>query len=147
MYERKDPWTVGAWMTQNPRTITSETSVRNAFITMRTEGFRHLLVCDDRRLVGIVTDRDLRRPDVSTEPEGWLDYYNLDEDYEVRFVMTTDVQALRPSDSLSKAVSTFIERKFGAVPVVDKHGDVLGILTTHDLLRAYRQSIDELVSK
>lgn len=144
MFEHKERWSVGAWMTHNPRTITPDTSVRAAFILMRSEGYRHLLVCDGDKLVGIVTDRDLRRPDISDDAEGWLDYYRLDDDYEVRYVMTGNVQTLRTRDGLDRAVHLFTDRKFGAVPVVDKNGDLIGILTTHDLLRALEEALHGL---
>ena len=55
MHERKDKWSVGQWMTANPRAIGPELSVRQAFFTMRREGFRHLPVVDDDRLVGMAS--------------------------------------------------------------------------------------------
>ena len=144
MQERKDIWTVGEWMTTNPQTITPDTSVRTAFFKMRSEGYRHLPVVDDGRLVGMVTDRDLRRPDLSREPDGWHDYYNLDDDYEVRHVMTGRVESMSPSDGLEKALQLLIERKFGAAPVVDKKGNMIGIITTYDLMRAFQQAMTDI---
>ncbi|MDA8016296.1 MAG: CBS domain-containing protein [Thermoanaerobaculia bacterium] len=143
MQERKDNWSVGQWMTQNPSSVSSDTPVKSAFYRMRREGYRHLPVVDDGRLVGIVTDRDLRRPDLTTEPDGWNDYYRLDDQTEVRHVMTERVDTLSPSDPLEKALSTFIEWKFGAMPVLDKNGDLLGILTSYDLLRAFQVALAE----
>lgn len=141
MHERSDKWSVGEWMTPNPDTVTPDTSVRTAFFRMRTEGVRHLPVVDDGKLVGMVTDRDLRRPDLTDEPDGWHDFYRLDEDYEVRHVMTTDVATARTSDRLEKVVSTLVEHKFGALPVVDKNGSLIGILTTYDLLSAFGSAL------
>lgn len=143
MHERKDSWSVGQWMTQNPHTVTSETPVKSAFYRMRHEGFRHLPVVDDGKLVGIVTDRDLRRPDLTPDPDGWNDYYRLDDQTEVRHVMTEKVDTLEPSDPLEKALSAFIDSKFGAMPVLDKNGDVLGILTSFDLMRAFQAALAE----
>ena len=144
MLERRDKWSVGQWMTPNPQQISPETSVRAAFFKMRSEGYRHLPVVEDRTLVGMVTDRDLRRPDLTDEPEGWHDFYNLDDDYEVRHVMTTRVESMSPSDSLEKALELLIERKFGAAPVVDKHGSMIGIITTFDLMRAFQSVMGEV---
>ncbi len=138
MQERKDKWSVGEWMTRNPQMISPETSVRAAFLKMRSEGYRHLPVVRDQKLVGMVTDRDLRRPDLTDDPEGWHDFYHLDDDYEVRHVMTSRVESMSPSDSLEKALDLLIERKFGAAPVIDKNGSMIGILTTLDLLRAFQ---------
>jgi len=144
MQERKDRWTVGQWMTFNPQTVAPDTSVKSAFFKMRAEGFRHLPVVDDGRLVGMVTDRDLRRPDLSGEPDGWHDFYRLDEDYEVRHVMTTRVQSMLPGDGLEKSLQLLIERKFGAAPVVDKTGKMIGIITTFDLMRAFQAALSEV---
>ncbi|MCP3961151.1 MAG: CBS domain-containing protein [bacterium] len=144
MLDRKDKWSVGQWMTSNPHRIAPETSVRTAFLKMRTAGYRHLPVVEDEKLVGMVTDRDLRRPDLSDEPEGWHDFYNLDDDYEVRHVMTSRVESMKPGDSLEKALDLLIERKFGAAPVVDKHARIIGIITTFDLMRAFQSALGEV---
>lgn len=142
MQDRKDKWTVGEWMSDNPRTVEPDTSVRSAFYTMRTEGYRHLLVAEGGELVGIVTDRDLRRPDISSDAEGWNDYYQLDDDTEVRHVMSTKVHVLAPSDSLEKALDQFLEHKIGGMPVLDKKGGIIGILTTYDLLGSFQSALN-----
>ncbi len=144
MQEREDKWSVGRWMTPGPQMISPETSVRAAFLKMRSEGYRHLPVVEDQKLVGMVTDRDLRRPDLTDEPEGWHDYYHLDDDYEVRHVMTTRVESLRSSDRLERALALLIGRKFGAAPVIDGSGSLIGILTTLDLLRAFQSVMGEV---
>ncbi len=143
MYERKDQWSVGEWMTSVPETVSPDTSVRSAFIKMRTGNYRHLLVVHHGELLGIVTDRDLRRPDLSDEPEGWLDSYNLEEDYEVSNVMTSEVDTIRTHDSLEKALRLLLEHKYGALPVLDKKGSAIGILTTYDLLAAFDRALAE----
>lgn len=130
-------WTVEEWMTPNPHTVTPDTPARTAFLRMRGEGVRHLPVVDDGRLVGIVTDRDLRRPDVSDEPDGWHEFYRPDDDYyEVRHVMTREVETVRAAAPLRAAVEVMTDRKFGALPVTDGDGALVGILTSHDLLEA-----------
>ncbi len=144
MQESKDRWSVGQWMTPAPQMISPDTSVRAAFFKMRSEGYRHLPVVADRKLVGMVTDRDLRRPDLTAEPEGWHDFYHLDDDYEVRHVMTVEVESLSPSDGLEKALDLLIERKFGAAPVIDSQGSMIGILTTFDLMRAFQSVLNEV---
>ena len=144
MQESRDKWSVGEWMTPHPQMISPDTSVRTAFFKMRSEGYRHLPVVADQKLVGMVTDRDLRRPDLTDEPEGWHDFYHLDDDYQVRHVMTSKVESLSPSDSLEQALNLLIERKFGAAPVIDRTGSLIGILTTLDLMRAFQSVIGEV---
>lgn len=144
MHERKDKWTVGEWMSANPQIVAPGTPVTHAFYAMRSGGFRQLPVVDDGRLVGIVTDRDLRRPDLSDEPDGWNDYYQLSEETEVRHVMTEKVQTLGPSDQLERALNLLLEKKFGAVPVLDRKEALIGIITTYDVMRAFRAVLDDI---
>jgi acetoin utilization protein AcuB len=132
-------WTVAEWMTDVPLSIPPSLSVRSAFAKMRIGHFRHLLVMKNGELVGMVTDRDLRRPDVSDEPEGWKESYDLDDSVHVSDVMTRKVETLGPDDPLSKAVDLFLEHRFGALPVIDHGGCLAGILSTHDVMRAARE--------
>jgi len=143
MQERKDLWSIGQWMTPNPETIPPDMSVRSAFFKMRLDGYRHLLVEEEGRLVGILSDRDLRRPDISNEPDGWNDFYNLDDDYEVRYVMTREVKTVTPQDTLEKALKMMTEHKFNALPVLDKTGKTIGIISSHDLLHAFLKALDD----
>lgn len=143
MYQRKDKWSVGQWMTPNPHVVSPDLSVREAFYTMRAEGYRHLMVLEDNQLVGIVSDRDLRRPDISTEPDGWLDYYNLDENYQVKDVMTSDPKTARSHDPLEKALKLLIFHKISALPVLNKKDELLGIVSTQDMMAAFAAMLEE----
>lgn len=141
MQERRDKWTVGQWMTPNPEYVSPNSSVRKAFMQMRQGGYRHLLVVENEQLVGIVTDRDLRRPDISKDADGWNEFYNIDDECEVRFVMSTDIKTITPNDSMEKAIRLFLEHKIGALPVLDRTGNPIGILTTHDMLTAFDMAL------
>lgn len=143
MHERKDRWSVGEWMSRNPEVVAPNTPVTHAFYAMRRGGFRQLPVVEDGRLVGIVTDRDLRRPDLTDEPDGWNDYYELSDDTEVRHVMTKNVMTLQSQDRLEKALDLLVDKKIGGVPVLDRQQAVLGILTTFDVMRAFRAALDD----
>lgn len=65
------------WMTTNVVTVEPDTSVRRAFAMMKKHGFHHLPVVRDGKLMGIVTDRDLRRPDISDIFKEWDQLYRL----------------------------------------------------------------------
>ena len=139
MGDQERRWTVAEWMTDIPICIPPSLPVRSAFAKMRIGHFRHLLVMKDGDLVGMVTDRDLRRPDTSDEPEGWKDFYNLDDSVHVSDIMTRKLQTVGPDDPLSRAVDLFLDHRFGALPVTDDGGRVAGILSTHDVMRAARE--------
>jgi acetoin utilization protein AcuB len=112
---------------------------------MRERGIRHLPVLDSaRRLVGIVTDRDLRHVVLDAAVHGVVAAAACD-DVPVREVMTWGVVTVRPTSELREAASIMRERRLGALPVVDGAGEVVGILTERDLIDALQAVLRERV--
>jgi acetoin utilization protein AcuB len=135
---------VRRWMRQPVLTIGAGASVREAAALMRERGIRHLPVLDAReRLVGIVTDRDLRQVilDVAIGRVG-EDTERLG-DLGVREVMTWGVVTVTPATDLREAARVMREQRLGALPVVDEAAHVVGILTEHDLLDALQALLRE----
>ncbi len=130
---------VSKYMTQKLITVTPDMSVKQAFLTMRTHRVRHLPVVDGDKLVGIISDRDLRRPRWAESSNDWTAYYQIDEDLAVKDVMTANPEVVRTYDEIGKAVAIFRERRYGALPVLDKKGDLVGILSAQDLLLALEE--------
>ena len=129
--------TVGECMSDDPFTVTPETSVRRAFYNMRFEEVRHMpVVTHDKKLIGIVSDRDLRRPDLTEDPTGWDEAYQLDNDKTVQDIMSTDVKSVQTTDPLEKAAELMITHKFNALPVLNEYGDIVGIISSFDLMMA-----------
>jgi acetoin utilization protein AcuB len=126
------------WMTPKVVTVAPETSVKEAFKVMKKNGFRHLPVVKGEKLVGFVTDRDLRRPDIADVFKEWNDLYRLSDELHVEDVMITKVYKVSPDEDLKKAAALVIEKHIGALPVCD--GDkIVGIITVFDFLRAMVQ--------
>lgn len=123
------------WMTPQVVTITPEASVKEAFLLMKKHHFRHLPVVRQGKLVGFVTDRDLRRPAISDVFKEWNDFYRLGDDIHVEDVMITDVMKISPETDLVEAAAIVLDKKIGALPVVDQ-GRVVGIITIYDFLKA-----------
>ena len=127
-------------------TVTPDTLVSTAYqmMTMRGERIRHLpVVTDQQTLVGLITDRDIRRAGASDAPymaEHELTY--LLDKLRVREVMTTDVVTVRGTTSLLEAGQIFLQKKFGCLPVVHDNNALEGIITVTDLLRAYVEQHD-----
>ena len=124
-------------MTGAPITVSPDTSVLDARRHMLKERIRHLLVTDDRRLVGIITDRDIRLnlPSQATSLSMWEVNYLLAK-LTVGQVMTKGVIIIGPDQDARAAAQLMLEHKVGALPVLD--GEVLiGILTETDILRAF----------
>lgn len=132
-----DKWKIKNWMTKDPDTITPTMSTRDAFNKMRASNFRHLLVVQDDMLLGIVSDRDLRRPDLSNKEDGWNELYTPSENEEVRFIMSTDVCTLNSEDTIHSAVKIFNKHPYGALPVVNSKQLPVGILSVYDVIRCF----------
>jgi len=133
---------VSKYMTQKLITATPEMSVKQAFLLMRTHRVRHIPVVEDSVLVGIISDRDLRRPRWAEELEDWTAYYQVDENHTVSDVMTRTPETVHASDHILKAVAILREQRYGALPVLNKDDELVGILSAQDLLGA----LEELLS-
>ena len=127
-------------------TVMPEMLVSTAYqlMTMRASRIRHLLVVTGQNvLVGMLTDRDVRRAGASDTPsmaEHELLY--LLEKLRVRAIMTQDVVTVRGTTSLAEAGQLFLQRKFGCLPVVGDDNRLEGIITVTDLLRTYVEQSD-----
>jgi acetoin utilization protein AcuB len=121
-------------MTPNPVTVTPRNAIRTAVNLMREGGFRRLPVVDRGRLVGIITDRDLRR--AANSPfvvrEQWYDNFILDH-IEVGSCMTPNPITIEPGKSIVEAAHVMRNHKIGGLPVV-ADGQLVGIVTDTDLL-------------
>ena len=121
-------------MTPNPLTVTPRNAIRTAVNLMREGGFRRLPVVDRGRLVGVITDRDLRR--AANSPfvvrEQWYDNFILDH-IEVGSCMTPNPVTIGPTESVAEAARLMRNHKIGGLPVID-NGQLVGIVTETDLL-------------
>lgn len=127
-------------MTVTPITVAPETSVVDARHLMATRRIRHLLVTDGDRLVGIVTDRDIRLnlPSPATSLSVWEVNYLLAR-LVVKEVMSRSVVTIGPDRDAAEAARIMVEHKIGALPVMDG-GQIVGIVTETDFLRAFARS-------
>ena len=101
---------------------------------------RHLLVSEGPKLVGIVTDRDIRLnlPSPATSLSVWEINYLLAR-MTLASVMTKNVVTVESSREATEAAQLMLDHKIGALPVVDR-GLLVGIITETDLLRAFVKS-------
>lgn len=128
---------VREFMHTDPVTIAPDTPLLEAEWRMQEGGFRHLPIVDGYdRLVGIVSDRDLREAapsDATALSRQELTY--LLSRLKVKDVMTKPVLTARPGEPAETAAIRMRENKVGALPVVDDER-LVGIVTTADMLGA-----------
>src|SRR5215471_11371910 len=111
-------------MTGTPITITPQDSLAHAKQAMDAGRFRRLPVIEAGKLVGIITERDLR------EHIGFLEKTRVDA------AMRAPVITVSPYQTVYDATRLMLENKIGGMPVVSSDG-LLGIVTTSDLLKAF----------
>jgi acetoin utilization protein AcuB len=124
-------------MTTKTITVEPATPVIDARRLMLDRRIRHLLVCEGPRLVGIVTDRDIRLnlPSPATSLSVWEINYLLAR-LTVGEVMSRSVIVVEPGRSARAAARILLDHKIGALPVVAE-GRLVGIVTETDFLRAF----------
>ncbi|MDD5558173.1 CBS domain-containing protein [Candidatus Methylomirabilis sp.] len=115
-------------------TVDTRTSLRRAQRMLDQHHIRHLFVMDGKRLVGIVTDRDLRKaapssksPLTTSEREEFMDELKVVE------VMSRKLITASPTTTAREAAKVMVREKIGCLPVVDGN-TLVGIVTETDLL-------------
>lgn len=122
-------------MNRNLITVDKEASLRQARRVLDQHRMRHLLVTEAKRLVGVVTDRDLRTaatssksPLTTSEREEFMDALKVKE------VMKRRLITAAPDTTVAEAAKAMVREKVGCLPVVNDGNVLVGIVTESDLL-------------
>lgn len=118
-------------------TITPKTRLPEAMRLVRQRGIRHLPVVENGDLVGIVSDRDLKRAMAS--PATSLDVRELNyllDRLSVAEIMTRAVVTIAPMFPVEEAARLMVEEKISALPVTEG-GRLVGIVTETDVLELF----------
>ena len=121
-------------------TIDKDASVFEAQEKMAANGIRHLPIVDaDNRLIGIVTDRDIRSamPYRLIKEKGIAEERQKLAHLKVEDIMARNPKTISPKDTIQDALLMIQKEKVGAFPVVGEDGKLAGILSVRDLLRAF----------
>ena len=111
-------------MKKTPVTVSPEDLLATVQKKMKDGGFRRTPVVENGRLVGIVTEKDLR------QHLGYL------ERTKVNVAMSEKLVTVAPQTTLEEAALLLLKHKIGGLPVVD-NGQLVGIITTSDILHAF----------
>jgi CBS domain-containing protein len=132
------PLRVADAMTWDPITLSPHHTFAEVVSFMAQHPFRHFLVVESpRRLVGVISDRDVLRALARTP--NWHASY-------ARELMSRDVIVVKPDTELSLAAGEMLSKRINCLPVVDDSGDICGIITSTDLLKSYR-TVQESLEK
>ena len=123
------------WMTRNLVTLSPEASVAEALTLCRERRIRHIPILEEGRLVGIVSDRDLRD---ASPALGDAERASTLQEIRLGDVMTQEVSTTVPEESIENVAQEMYELKIGSLPVVAEEDEekLLGIVTSSDVMRA-----------
>ena len=128
---------VKEWMTPEPKTVNEDDPVKAAVNLVVENRIRHLPVVRGDALVGIISDRDLKRAMPSIVAGATAEeYQTFMEETPVEQAMTANPIACAPNTDLVDLVREFCQKKVGAIPVVDD-GRLVGIVTQTDMMEAF----------
>jgi len=129
--------TIGSVMTPFPHVAQIDDSLIVARTLMVEHGVRHLPVKDGNRLVGVLTDRDLKRaldPDLGLPPK---------EELFVRDALVSDAYVVESAALLDEVLEHLVEHHIGSA-LVTKQGRLVGIFTATDACRIFCRHLRSL---
>jgi acetoin utilization protein AcuB len=123
-------------MTTELITVNAGQPLRRVWELVEEKMLRRFPVLKDGRLIGIITDRDLRNATASSAVLTEKKHHDfLLDSIKVESVMTADPQTVSPDDDIKKAAGLVLELKVGGLPVVEE-GRLVGIITETDMIKA-----------
>jgi acetoin utilization protein AcuB len=130
------------WMTPDPKTVNEDDPVKAAVTLVVENRIRHLPVVRGGSLVGIISDRDLKRAMPSVVAGATAEeYQTFMDETPVEHAMTADPIACEPDTDLVDLVREFCQKKVGAIPVVDGER-LVGIVTQTDMMEAFLELLE-----
>lgn len=125
------------WMKRPVITISDQASLQMARDLMEKHNIRSLPVVRQDKVVGLVTDRDIKRASASDATS--LDVYELAyllQGIKVKQIMSQDPVTIEFDQTLSEAADLFQKNKIDALPVMAGEDELVGILCPSDVSRA-----------
>ena len=135
---------VGDCMTTEPISIGEDTSMKEAAVLLRQHHIRHLPVVEGRVLVGIVTDRDIRK--ASPSLLSGVDTSKYEEvlvDTPISRIMTREPFTVTVDTDLREVVQLLIDKNIGGIPVVNGK-ELIGIFTEVHALKVLVSVLSEV---
>ena len=125
---------VGDFMTRDLVTLNESDDLALAEKMLRLGGIRHLPVVHNRKLVGLVTQRDLLRSAIDRDAKTTT----------ASDIMTRQPVTASPATSLVQAARTMLSNKYGCLPVCESDGTLVGIITEADFVRFAADVVQDL---
>jgi CBS domain-containing protein len=128
--------TVAEIMTREVKSLEASEPLLSAMQFLREHQVRHIPVLEGGALVGVLTDRDVKRATPSAlDPSQREVWERIVKETPLSRVMTRDPVTATPATPFRDALQRFVDDRIGCLPVVDG-GSLVGIVTARDLFRA-----------
>ena len=112
-------------MTTEIVTLSPDDSLQKAKELFVNQGFHHIPIVEDNKLVGVVTKSDLWKSGKA---------FNEYESSKVSEVMSRKMVHLEPNQRIGVAAELFLENKFGYIPILENDGKLVGIVSSFDIM-------------
>jgi len=124
-------------MTRKPSTVSPVDNLETVRVIFEQHGFHHVPVVEEGKLVGIVSYTDYLRiiRELYGNAQEQRSNDRLLHNLSVKQVMTEHPVCLAPTDTVEDALKIFKTNHFHAIPVVEGDRRLVGILSTHDLIK------------
>lgn len=128
---------VANWMSARLVSIGPDASLGEVLRLTEDYQVSRVVVVEDGKLVGILTNRDMRSAQPSTAmPPPAEEIERIYAEVKVRDIMTTNPYTSHIHETLEEAALTMLQRKVGGLPVMDDDNNVVAVLTQSDVFRA-----------
>ncbi|MFK5947417.1 MAG: CBS domain-containing protein [Methylococcales bacterium] len=127
-------------MSKNVVTVEMDDSLKEVKNIFDNTDFHHLLVVESKRLVGVISDRDLLKslsPNIGTVAETAKDYAALNK--RAHQIMSRKIVTLRANSSIYEAIDVFNKNKLSCIPIIDNDNQPVGIISWRDILMLLQQ--------
>jgi acetoin utilization protein AcuB len=127
---------VNHWMSKQVITVDANDSMNKAIHLLKEHNIKMLPVMEKGKLVGIVTDRDLKRSSASDATSLEIhELLYLISKIKVKDIMTKNPITIPLDYTIEEAAEVLLKHNISGVPVIDHHGNIIGIITQNDIFR------------
>jgi acetoin utilization protein AcuB len=125
------------WMSKPPITVNVKAYIKEANEILKKNKIRQLPVLEDGKLVGLLTDKDIKRAEPSevTRFEHITELYDMISNIQVRDVMSRDPVTIPLDYPIDKAARVLLDNRLSGAPVVNNKSELVGVITQTDIFR------------
>lgn len=134
---------VREFMTTEVTSVQESDALLDAAMIFARSSLRHLPVLRGKQLVGVITERDVKRFAPGLLSGVTSEQYNqVMEKTPLSRVMTRDLLSVKPDQPMTEAANLIFTKRIGCLPVVE-NGELVGIITTTDMMRLLAQLLQQ----